>query len=104
MQAHCVVVIQEDGQYLRTIGGESITDFPNGIDVSGQGDVLVGDSHGNRFHIAVFTGKGDLISEFVCMQTKVSRSCCLKITNEGYIVTLARSSNNVLVMSTLYVN
>ncbi|VDM31135.1 unnamed protein product [Hydatigera taeniaeformis] len=103
-KAHCVVVIQEDGQYLRTIGGESITDFPNGIDVSGQGDVLVGDSHGNRFHIAVFTGKGDLISEFVCMQTKVSRSCCLKITNEGYIVTLARSSNNVLVMSTLYVN
>ncbi|VDK37869.1 unnamed protein product [Taenia asiatica] len=103
-KAHCVVVIQEDGQYLRTIGGESITDFPNGIDVSGQGDVLVGDSHGNRFHIAVFTGKGELISEFVCMQTKVSRSCCLKITNEGYIVTLARSSNNVLVMSTLYVN
>ncbi len=99
-----MVVFQEDGSFIRTIGGESITDFPNGIDVSDHGDVLVGDSHGNRFHIAVFSPKGDLLSEFVCNQTKVSRSCCLKITTEGYVVTLARSSNNVLVMNTLYIS
>ncbi|VDQ07376.1 unnamed protein product [Trichobilharzia regenti] len=102
-QAHCVIVFQEDGTFIRRIGGESITDFPNGIDVSDHGDVLVGDSHGNRFHIAVFSRTGELLSEFVCNQTKVSRSCCLKITTEGYVVTLARSSNNVLVMQTLYI-
>ncbi|CAL8079525.1 unnamed protein product [Calicophoron daubneyi] len=102
-KAHCVIVFQEDGTFIRRIGGESITDFPNGIDVSDHGDVLVGDSHGNRFHIAVFSRTGELLSEFVCNQTKVSRSCCLKITTEGYVVTLARSSNNVLVMDTLYI-
>ncbi|BHF71447.1 hypothetical protein SprV_0401450500 [Sparganum proliferum] len=103
-KAHCVIVFQEDGTYIRRIGGETITDFPNGIDVSDHGDVLVGDSHGNRFHIAVFNRTGDLLSEFVCNQTKVSRSCCLKITTEGYVVTLARSSNNVLVLDTLYIS
>ncbi|VDP77384.1 unnamed protein product [Echinostoma caproni] len=102
-KAHCVIVFQEDGTFIRRIGGESITDFPNGIDVSDHGDVLVGDSHGNRFHIAVFSRTGELLSEFVCNQTKVSRSCCLKITTEGYVVTLARSSNNVLVLDTLYI-
>lgn len=102
-KAHCVIVFQEDGSFIRRIGGESITDFPNGIDVSDHGDVLVGDSHGNRFHIAVFSRSGELLSEFVCNQTKVSRSCCLKITTEGYVVTLARSSNNVLVLNTLYI-
>ncbi|CAH8476688.1 unnamed protein product [Schistosoma haematobium] len=102
-KAHCVIVFQEDGSFIRRIGGETITDFPNGIDVSDHGDVLVGDSHGNRFHIAVFSRSGELLSEFVCNQTKVSRSCCLKITTEGYVVTLARSSNNVLVLNTLYI-
>ncbi|KAF8564025.1 hypothetical protein P879_10522 [Paragonimus westermani] len=103
-KAHCVIVFQEDGTFIRRIGGESITDFPNGIDVSDHGDVLVGDSHGNRFHIAVFSRTGELLSEFVCNQTKVSRSCCLKITTEGFVVTLARSSNNVLVLDTLYIS
>ena len=28
---------------------ESITNFPNGIDISDAGDILIGDSHGNRF-------------------------------------------------------
>ncbi|TGZ54672.1 hypothetical protein CRM22_010585 [Opisthorchis felineus] len=102
-KAHCVIVFQEDGTFIRKIGGETITNFPNGIDVSDHGDVLVGDSHGNRFHIAVFSRTGELLSEFVCNQTKVSRSCCLKITTEGYVVTLARSSNNVLVLDTLYI-
>ena len=27
---------------------ESITNFPNGIDISDAGDILIGDSHGNR--------------------------------------------------------
>ncbi|VEL09582.1 unnamed protein product [Protopolystoma xenopodis] len=102
-KAHCVIVFQEDGTFIRRIGGETLTDYPNGIDVSDHGDVLVGDSHGNRFHIAVFSRTGELLSEFVCNQTKISRSCCLKITTEGYVVTLARSSNTVLVMDTLYI-
>lgn len=102
-KGHCVVVFNEDGNYLRKIGGEGITSFPNGIDISDHGDVLVGDSHGNRFHVVVFDRKGTLISEFECPYVKVSRCCGLKITSEGYVVTLAKNNHHVLVLNTLYI-
>ena len=54
-KGHSVVVMSEEGQFLRRIGCESITPFPNGIDISDEGDVLIGDSHGNQFHVAVFS-------------------------------------------------
>jgi hypothetical protein len=31
------VVFDEDGTYLRRIGSESVTNFPNGIDISDAG-------------------------------------------------------------------
>lgn len=102
-KGHSVVVFDDDGNYLRKIGSENVTNFPNGIDVSDAGDVLVGDSHGNRFHVAVFTREGELISEFECPYVKVSRCCGLKITSEGYVVTLAKNNHHVLVLNTLYV-
>jgi len=76
-------VFNEDGQFVRRIGSENYTNFPNGIDISDAGDVLVGDSHGNRFHVAVFTREGSLLSEFECPYVKVSylhlRSCAVKL-------------------------
>ena len=35
LQGHNVVVFTEEGQFLRRIGCENITNFPNGIDISG---------------------------------------------------------------------
>jgi len=102
-KGHTVVVFSEDGQYQRRIGYENITNFPNGIDVSDAGDVLIGDSHGNRFHVAVFGGDGPLLAEFECPHVKVSRCCGLKITSEGYVVTLAKNNHHVLVLNTLYI-
>lgn len=102
-KGHCVVVFNEEGHFLRRIGCESITNFPNGIDISDAGDVLVGDSHGNRFHVAVFSRDGSLLSEFECPYVKVSRCCGLKITSEGYVVTLAKNNHHVLVLNTLYI-
>lgn len=67
-----MVVFNEEGQFLRRIGCDSITNFPNGIDISDAGDVLVGDSHGNRFHVAVFSRDGSLLSEFECPYVKVN--------------------------------
>ncbi|GFR68575.1 B-box type zinc finger protein ncl-1 [Elysia marginata] len=92
-----------DGTFLRRIGCENITNYPNGIDISGHGDVLIGDSHGNRFHVGVFQRDGSLITEFQCPYVKVSRCCGLKITSEGYIVTLAKNNHHVLVLNTLYI-
>ncbi|KAK5644293.1 hypothetical protein RI129_008138 [Pyrocoelia pectoralis] len=102
-KGHNVVVFSEEGTFLRRIGCETITNFPNGIDISDAGDVLVGDSHGNRFHVAVFSRDGSLVSEFECPYVKVSRCCGLKITSEGYIVTLAKNNHHVLVLNTLYI-
>lgn len=65
------MVFNEDGKFLRRIGCENLTNFPNGIDISDAGDVLIGDSHGNRFHVAVFSRDGSLISEFECPYVKV---------------------------------
>lgn len=60
------------GSFLRRIGCEGITNFPNGIDISDAGDVLIGDSHGNRFHVAVYRKSGELMCEFDCPYAKVS--------------------------------
>ncbi|XP_063236681.1 brain tumor protein isoform X2 [Bacillus rossius redtenbacheri] len=73
-KGHCVVVFSEEGLFLRRIGGENITNFPNGIDISDAGDVLVGDSHGNRFHVAVFSRDGTILCEFECPYVKLSKS------------------------------
>ncbi|XP_017786187.1 PREDICTED: brain tumor protein [Nicrophorus vespilloides] len=102
-KGHNVVVFSEEGSYIRRIGQENITSYPNGIDISDAGDILIGDSHGNRFHVAVFGRDGVLISEFECPYVKVSRCCGLKITSEGYVVTLAKNNHHVLVLNTLYI-
>jgi len=102
-KGHNVVVFTEDGVFMRRIGCESITNFPNGIDISDAGDILIGDSHGNRFHVAVFANDGNLLAEFECPHVKVSRCCGLKITSEGYVVTLAKNNHHVLVLNTLYI-
>jgi len=102
-KGHSIVVMHENGTFLRRIGCQPVTNFPNGIDISDAGDILVGDSHGNQFHVAVYDRRGELISQFQCPQVKVSRCCGLKITSEGYIVTLAKNNHHVLILNTLYV-
>jgi len=102
-KGHSIVVMHENGNFLRRIGCQPVTNFPNGIDISDAGDILVGDSHGNQFHVAVYDRRGELVSQFQCPQVKVSRCCGLKITSEGYIVTLAKNNHHVLILNTLYV-
>ncbi|XP_055911928.1 brain tumor protein isoform X2 [Eupeodes corollae] len=103
-KGHCVAVFKEDGVFQYRIGNEKVTCFPNGIDISNAGDILIGDSHGNRFHVACYSREGILQSEFECPHVKVSRCCGLKITSEGYVVTLAKNNHHVLVLNTLYVH
>lgn len=109
---HNVVVVSPEGQLLRKIGSEQVTCFPNGIDVSDAGDVLIGDSHGNKFHVAVYGHQENqehqdtslCDAQFECPHVKVSRCCGLKITSEGFIVTLAKNNHHVLVLDTIYVD
>ena len=48
-----------------------MTCFPNGIDISDAGDVLIGDSHGNKFHVAVYDKTANCVSQFECPHVKV---------------------------------
>ncbi|CAF0749722.1 unnamed protein product [Didymodactylos carnosus] len=71
-KGHCVCVFDDCGKFLRRIGNENITNFPNGIDISDEGDIVIGDSHGNRFHLSVYSCEGDLIKEFECPSHKMN--------------------------------
>lgn len=70
-KGHCVAVFSDDGSFKYRIGNEKITCFPNGIDISDAGDILIGDSHGNRFHVACYSREGVLQSEYECPYVKV---------------------------------
>lgn len=59
------------GKFMRKIGQIEVTSFPNGIDISDAGDVLIGDSHGNRFHVAIYKRTGEFETEFECPSIKV---------------------------------
>ncbi|RZC32062.1 NHL domain containing protein [Asbolus verrucosus] len=101
-KGHKVVVVSEDGILLRQFGTKRTISFPNGIAVSTAGDVLVGDSHGNFFHIAIFSKNGNFITDFRCPYVKVSRCCCLKITSEGRLITVDKNYHQVIILDTLY--
>jgi tripartite motif-containing protein 2/3 len=65
-------VFDKEGHYISRIGSEKVTCYPNGIDISDAGDILIGDSHGNRFHVACYSRNGVLQSEYECPYVKVS--------------------------------
>jgi tripartite motif-containing protein 2/3 len=48
---------------LRSIGGEGVTNYPIGVGINAQGEVVVADNH-NNFNLTVFTQDGQLISAF----------------------------------------
>ncbi|KAL3116575.1 hypothetical protein niasHT_001059 [Heterodera trifolii] len=77
-------------------GGLNITPYPVGIDFSKTGDILVGDSHGNHFHIVVFSSAGQPLVHYRCHLQKVSRCTGLKIAADGRIITLSRQSSSRL--------
>jgi tripartite motif-containing protein 2/3 len=62
-RAHCVRVFNYQGQMLRSIGGEGVTNYPIGVGINAQGEVVVADNH-NNFNLTVFTQDGQLISAF----------------------------------------
>lgn len=43
-----------EGQFLRQIGGEGITNYPIGVAINAMGDVVVADNH-NNFNLTVFS-------------------------------------------------
>ena len=56
-----IQVLDADGEFIRVIGGAGILDRPEGVAVSGAGDVYVTD-WGHR--VLRFSGEGDLLAEW----------------------------------------
>ena len=52
-RAHCVQVFDYQGNYLRQIGGEGVSNFPIGVGVTASGDIAIADNH-NNFNLTVF--------------------------------------------------
>ncbi|KAM7535850.1 hypothetical protein Aperf_G00000090019 [Anoplocephala perfoliata] len=93
--------MDKEGRYKRSIGGEGLTDYPSGIEISRQNDVLVSDSHANCFHVVVFNREGSLLHEFAMKDMRMSQCKGLALTEEGYVVTLNRNME-VILFNTLH--
>ncbi|EDW27435.1 GL16630 [Drosophila persimilis] len=101
MKAHGVAVFKDSGEFLYRIGNERVSCYPTGIDIFSAGDLLIGDTHGYRFHVTYYGSDGVFKSVIEFPHLNVSRCCGLKITSEGYVVTLAKNNHQVLVMDLL---
>ncbi|GAV03329.1 hypothetical protein RvY_13771 [Ramazzottius varieornatus] len=100
-KGHSVCTYDGTGAFVAKIGDKNHISFPNGIDVTPEGHVLVGDSHGNRFHVAMYDANGTFLADYECPHMKVSRCCGLVLTPQGHIVTIAKNNNFVLILERL---
>jgi tripartite motif-containing protein 2/3 len=53
-RAHSIKVFNYEGQFLRQIGGEGITNYPIGVGINQKGEVVVADNH-NNFNLTIFS-------------------------------------------------
>jgi tripartite motif-containing protein 2/3 len=69
---------------LRQIGGEGITNYPIGVGINSNGEVLVADNH-NNFNLTVFNQDGELIT---ALESKVKHAQCFDVglMDDGSIV------------------
>lgn len=77
-------VFNYEGQYLRQIGGEGITNYPIGVGINSQGEVLIADNH-NNFNLTLFTQDGQLVSAY---ESKVKHAQCFDVAlmDDGSVV------------------
>ena len=84
-RAHCIKVFNYDGQYVRQIGGEGITNYPIGVGMNAHGQLLVADNH-NNFNVTVFdAADGHIVS---ALESKVKHAQCFDVAlmDDGSVV------------------
>jgi len=83
-RAHCIKVFDYAGNFIRQIGGEGITNYPIGVGINANNEILVADNH-NNFNLTVFTQDGQLINS---LESKVKHAQCFDVglMDDGSIV------------------
>jgi len=77
-------VFNYEGVFLRQIGGEGVTNYPIGVCINQQGEILVADNH-NNFNITIFTQDGHLVN---ALESKVKHAQCFDVAlmDDGSVV------------------
>ena len=73
-----------DGSYLRQIGGQGLTNYPIGVGITTQGEILIADNH-NNFNLTLFTQDGTLVSAYESMM-KHGRCLNFALMVDGSVV------------------
>jgi tripartite motif-containing protein 2/3 len=77
-------VFDYNGNFIRQIGGEGITNYPIGVGINANNEILVADNH-NNFNLTVFSQDGQLIN---ALESKVKHAQCFDVglMDDGSIV------------------
>ena len=83
-RAHCIKVFDYNGNFIRQIGCEGITNYPIGVGINSNNEILVADNH-NNFNLTVFSQDGQLIN---ALESKVKHAQCFDVglMDDGSIV------------------
>jgi len=83
-RAHCIKVFDYNGNFVRQIGGEGITNYPIGVGINSNNEILVADNH-NNFNLTVFSQDGQLLN---ALESKVKHAQCFDVglMDDGSIV------------------
>lgn len=87
-------VFTYDGTPLGVIGGQGVTNYPIGVGVGPQGEVIVADNH-NNFNLTVFSASGKLMG---ALESTVKHNQCYNVAfaDDGTVV-VACKDNHVFV-------
>uniref|UniRef100_A0AC35FGG2 Brain tumor protein n=1 Tax=Panagrolaimus sp. PS1159 TaxID=55785 RepID=A0AC35FGG2_9BILA len=88
---HCIKVFNYNGEYLRSIGGEGITNYPISVSIDHLGHILVADNH-NKFNLTVFDNDGNLLMAF---ESKVRHAHCFDAAIYDGVVVVASKDYKV---------
>lgn len=109
-RAHCIKVFDYCGNFIRQIGGEGITNYPIGVGINTNNEILVADNH-NNFNLTVFSQDGTLIN---ALESKVKHAQCFDVglmddgsivlASKDYRIYVYKYVNNNLALSGNYTN
>jgi len=72
---HCIKVFDYEGNLLRELGGQGLTNYPTSVDMNSNGELLVTDNY-NSFNLTILSQHGELINAY---ESKMKHSRVLDV-------------------------